>query len=125
MSKRHSYSVKEKLEIIKKVKSGVTKACIRREFGIPEGTVRGWMAEETKLNSFIDKLDEGTSLNRKKTRLGKNEQVDNCLYMWFVQKRSEGVPISGPALKLQAEKFHKDLNLDGDFKASDGWLWRC
>ncbi|KAK9722252.1 CENP-B N-terminal DNA-binding domain [Popillia japonica] len=59
---RHSYSVKEKLEIIKKVKSGVTKACIRREFGIPEGTVRGWMAEETKLNSFIDKLDEGTSL---------------------------------------------------------------
>lgn len=124
MNKRKAYSVKEKLDIINKVKSGVSKANIRREYGIPEGTVRGWMAEETKLNSFVDKLDQETGLTRKKARLGKNQNVDDCLYVWFVQKRSEGVPISGTALKLQAEKFHTSLNLEGNFKASDGWLWR-
>ncbi|XP_067131366.1 tigger transposable element-derived protein 7-like, partial [Centruroides vittatus] len=51
-----------------------------------------------------------------------NQNVDDCLYAWFVQKRSEGIPVSGTALKLQAEKFHVSLKA-GDFKASDSWLW--
>lgn len=122
--KRKSYNIKEKLDIIEKVKSGISKAKIKRDFGIPEGTIRGWVAEEKKLRSFVDKVDETSGLQRKKTRLGSNTSVDDCLYTWFVQKRSEGVPISGPAIKWQAEKFHKDLKLEGDFSASDGWLWR-
>ena len=32
--------------------------------------------------------------------------------------------MSGRVLKLKAGKFHNILNLEGDFVASDGWLWR-
>lgn len=124
MSRRKAYSLKEKIEIINKVKGGVSKASISREYGIPQGTVKGWFTEEAKLNSFVDKLDGDTGLTRKKTRLGKNEEVDNDLYTWFLRKRSEGVIPSRSVLKSQAEKFHENMNLDGSFKASDGWLWR-
>jgi len=42
-----------------------------------------------------------------------------------VQTRAEGVPISGPILKAQSEKFHTDLHgHDLSFKASSGWLNR-
>lgn len=124
MNKRKAYSMKEKLEIINKVKNGISKASISKDFGIPEGTIRGWIAEESKLNSFVNKLDEDATLNRKKIRLGKHEGVDKFLYQWFIKKRKQGICLTGPDLKARAEKFHKNLNLGGIFKASDGWLWR-
>ncbi|XP_078729237.1 uncharacterized protein LOC144944981 isoform X1 [Lampetra fluviatilis] len=124
VNRRKSYTIKEKLAIIERVKSGVSKAHIHRELGIPEGTIRGWIAEEGRLRWFLDKLDEAPALQRKKTRLSKNEIVDDCLFAWFVHKRSLGSPVSGPALKAQAETFFCDLKLEGKFRASDGWLWR-
>uniref|UniRef100_S4R5E2 HTH CENPB-type domain-containing protein n=1 Tax=Petromyzon marinus TaxID=7757 RepID=S4R5E2_PETMA len=124
VNRRKSYTIKEKLAIIERVKSGVSKAHINRELGIPEGTIRGWIAEEGRLRWFLDKLDEAPGLQRKKTRLSRNEIVDDCLYAWFVHKRSLGSPVSGPALKMQAETFFCDLKLEGKFRASDGWLWR-
>ncbi|XP_067134499.1 jerky protein homolog-like [Centruroides vittatus] len=81
------------------------------------------MAEKTKVKSFVDKFDRDAGLTRKKTRLGKNQNVDDCFYAWLVQKRSEGISVSETALKLQAEKFHVSLKAEGDFNASDGWLW--
>jgi transposase-like protein len=123
-NKRKSYTIKEKLSVIERVKSGVSKAQIKRELGIPEGTIRGWITEEGRLRSFLDKLDNILGLERKKSRLGKNETVDDCLYTWFIQKRSLDFPLSGPILKTQAETFFKDLKLEGEFCATDGWLWR-
>jgi hypothetical protein len=82
------------------VKSGVSKAQIKRELGIPEGTIRGWITEERRLRSFLDKLDNTPGMERKKLRLGKNETVDDRLYIWFVQKRSLDFPLSGPILNF-------------------------
>jgi hypothetical protein len=113
VNKRKSYTIKEKLPVIEKVKSGVLKEQIKRELGIPEGTIRGWIAEEGRLRSFLDKLDKTPGLERKKSRLCKNDTVDDCLYTRFVQKRSLGFPLSGPILKMQAEKFFQDLKLVG------------
>jgi transposase-like protein len=69
VNKRKSYTIKEKLTVIERVKSGVLKAQIERELGIPEGTIRGWIAEEGRLRSFLDKLDKTPGLEMKKSRL--------------------------------------------------------
>lgn len=122
--KRKSYTVEEKLAIIDRVKKGTSKAHLKRELGIPESTIRGWMQEEERLLSFLDNVDKTSALLRKKTRMGKQSDLDKCLFVWFVQKRSEGLPISGPSLKVQAQKFHRDLQIKDEFSASDGWLWR-
>ena len=44
---------------------------------------------------------------------------------WFSQARSEGMPISGPVIQIQAKKFHRDIHgEDLTFFASGGWLNR-
>lgn len=51
-----------------------------------------------------------------------NEALDTALYLWFIQKRSEGIPLSGPIIAAKAIQFNMQLNGDANFKASTGWL---
>lgn len=44
------------------------------------------------------------------------------MYLWFAQKRSEGIPLSGPLLREKALLFNQKLGEDPGFKASTGWL---
>ena len=56
-------------------------------------------------------------------RLANDQQLDEAVYLWFVQKRSE---VSGPLLCEKASKFTERLHGDSSypvFKASNGWLW--
>ena len=122
--KRKNYTIEEKLQVIEKVKSGVSKASIFRESGIPEGTIRGWVKEEEKLRSFVASVESDVGLQRKKVRVGEDNELDDCLYKWFIQKRSESVPVNGVILKAQALKFNNLLGGDNTFKASNGWLSR-
>ncbi len=75
--------------------------------------------------------------------MGKDQELEMAVFLWFKQKRGEGVPITGisvllqspnstgPILQAKAVKLHKQLceaRGDGEplkeFVASDGWLWR-
>jgi hypothetical protein len=63
-----------------------------------------WMKEENKLR-LLDSADDDTGLQRKKTRLCENREVDECFYKWFLQKHSQRVTINGVTLKAQAIQF--------------------
>lgn len=67
------------------------------------------MKEEHKL-SLVYTVQSEVGLQRKKTKLGKDSELDECLYRWFLSKQSEGVPLSGPVIRAQAVKFHNDLH---------------
>lgn len=51
-------------------------------------------------------------------------QLNEALSKWFLQKRSEGMPISGLMGAKQAGIFHKHLTIKEPFKVSSGWLHR-
>ncbi|XP_042295721.1 jerky protein homolog-like [Sceloporus undulatus] len=53
------------------------------------------------------------------------EKVSEALYVWFLQFRDKGVPISGPILQQKALHFRKEFD-EGEpgFTASVGWLDR-
>jgi hypothetical protein len=57
-TKRKPYRVEEKLKIINRVKSGVSKASIFRETGIPDGDERSISAPGLKVNEVIEKVSE-------------------------------------------------------------------
>ena len=63
---------------------------------------------------------------RKIMRMAADDKLDEALYLWFVQKRSQGMPISGPVLCEKATQLNSKIHGDSapDFKASKGWLWR-
>ena len=51
-----------------------------------------------------------------------NPGLDKALYLWFSQKRSQGLSICGPLLCEKALDFNKKLGGSDSFVASKGWL---
>ena len=63
------------------------------------------------------------SLKRKTMKLATNVMLDEASYIWFAQKRSQGIPISGPILMAKALELNEKIcPRDQTFKASTGWL---
>jgi len=62
-------------------------------------------------------LEGGPILKKAKT-----EKLDEAVYLWFKQQRTQGIPISGNILKEKALLLSQKLNENESFSASQGWL---
>ncbi|GBM93304.1 hypothetical protein AVEN_99992-1 [Araneus ventricosus] len=51
-----------------------------------------------------------------------DEELDNIIYNWFIQKRSEGVSISGIIIQQKALVFNSILGGSKGFQTSSTWL---
>ncbi|XP_066235735.1 tigger transposable element-derived protein 5 [Saccopteryx leptura] len=125
MAFRKAYSIKDKLQAIERVKGGERQASVCRDFGVPGGTLRGWLKDEPKLRWFLEQLGGEVGTQRKKMRLANEEEIDRAVYSWFQALRQHGVPLSGPLIQAQAEAFARQIyGPECTFKASHGWFWR-
>ncbi|XP_027308598.2 tigger transposable element-derived protein 5 [Anas platyrhynchos] len=125
MALRRAYSIKDKLRAIERVKKGERQAAVCRAFGVPGGTLRGWLKDEGKLRWFLEQLGGEVGTQRKKMRLANEEEIDRAVYAWFLALRRHGVPLSGPLIQAQAEAFARQIyGPECTFKASHGWFWR-
>ena len=114
--------MKDKLHALDAIKTK-SQTQVARDLGISESTLRGWKSQEEKLCASLCKVEEEAGLKAKRLKTAKDVSLDDSLDEWFVQARSEGLPISGPILKAQAEKFDKQINGEtSQFKAINGWL---
>ena len=43
---------------------------------------------------------------RKVMSLADNDKLDEAVYVWFVQKRTQDMPVSGPILCVKAAQLH-------------------
>ncbi len=60
-------------------------------------------------------------------RMSDDDALDKAVYLWFIQERSKGTPVSGPLIMAKAKLLHEVIYPDvaeGTFKASQGWLHR-
>ena len=60
----------------------------------------------------------------KTMKLGEDCTLDQAVFLWFKQKRAEGIPISGHIICEKAVELSKLLRPDSNFKASSGWRWQ-
>ena len=49
-------------------------------------------------------------------RLAKEDKLEEALYVWFIQKRSQGTAINWPLPAEKAEELHQKMELESDFK---------
>ncbi|XP_023228602.1 jerky protein homolog-like [Centruroides sculpturatus] len=121
--KRVVLSLKDKLDIINALKRGESGRSLSDKYGVGTSTISDIKKQSEKIMKFTNCLmsEDGTS-DRKVMKKSRNEEVEECLFMWFIQRRSCGQPISGPLLCEKAIFFNTRLNGDPTFKASSGWL---
>ncbi|XP_043473719.1 tigger transposable element-derived protein 4-like [Leptopilina heterotoma] len=120
--KRVNLSNEKKLEVIKKLQSGVSHQAIMKEYGISSSQCYQLPNNVTKILEVIK--DNSIFKTRKNMRACKNADLDSAVFMWFQQMRSRGEPVNGPALQEKALIFNEKLNNSTTFKASSGWLNR-
>lgn len=61
---------------------------------------------------------------RKTMHADRSGDLDDVLYKWFKQRRSEGVPITGPLICEKAKELHKELNMEVPYSFSSRCLTR-
>lgn len=62
------------------------------------------------------------SLDVKRRRTTKHDEIDQCLYEWFLDRRRQDARLTGYHLSEQARSFSALLNVP--FEPSNGWLDR-
>lgn len=122
--KRVVLNLKQKLEICKKVEDGASHSAIIDEYGIGKSTLKDILSNKTKLRDFCT-ISEDRDIARRHTMRGASlKELDTTLHSWFIEKRAQGMPVTGPLLIEKAKSIHKDLQLDQPLNFSNGWLHR-
>lgn len=122
--KRVVLGLPQKLEIIKRLRKGESATLIAPIYGIGRTTVNDIKRDADKIESHVSKMQttDGDVKVRKTMKPAKLQQLDTVMYQWFVQARSQGIPLSGPIVMIKAVEMNKNLGGDPSFKASIGWL---
>ena len=125
-------TIEQKLELLDKIgKNTYTVLCEEYGIGRSGSTISGIKKQESSLRQYKRKMtDMGVKRPAKVMKLGKDENLETALFVWFKQKREEGIPITGAIMQAKARDLHKRLSearSDGavqEFTASSGWMWR-
>ena len=118
--KRVNISITEKYKALQKIEEGKSmKKSIAEEYGVKKNTISTWIANKRKI---IEAYESGqVNSSRKKLKKSDNKDLDEAVFTWFKNVRSNNSPVNGIIIKEKALSLAKSLELT-DFRASDGWL---
>lgn len=116
--------MKEKVDIIARLKKGETGRALAEKYGVGTSTISDIKKNADSITRYVNNLDDANgSLTRKTMKKPKTELLEDAVFTWFMQNRASGLPISGPPLLCEkALYFNKKLGGDSSFVASSGWM---
>ncbi|GBN11944.1 Jerky [Araneus ventricosus] len=121
--KHATLSIKDKVNLTKKLESGTAVAKLCEEYGLGKSTIYDIKKQKKELFEFFADSDTPMAMGERKIIChAKNDDQDRVMIEWVRQRRSEGVPLSGPLLMEQAKIFHRSMNLTTDYSYTTGWL---
>ena len=122
--KRTVLSIEDNVDIIKQLESSSANVIAER-YGVGKSTVLDIKKNRDKILLFQEMHDMGMSKKAKVMKVWDDKQDDKAVYLWFKQKRMEGIPISGPILCEEVVQLHKKMyGEESSFSGSTGWQWR-
>ncbi|XP_045504961.1 uncharacterized protein LOC123701502 [Colias croceus] len=116
--KLKTLSLAEKLEVLEAVKRCQKKKDVAEQFGLPMSTLSTIIKNESNI---IRNIQNGQSLSCKRRRIAEYPGLEECLFKWYEECRSQNISVSGPQLQEKAQIFSKTLGIV-NFRASNGWL---
>ena len=118
--KQVNLCVAQKLELIKKLESGVSVSMVCEEYGVKKQTVSDIRKAKDKLLKFAREFDVSGSGGgvckakanvRKHMKVAKDEDLEKAVYKWFVQQQTVHMTVRGVELASAAEKLAADLGI--------------
>ncbi len=86
---------KDKIEIVKLLDTSISYKVICERYGIGKSTVGDIKKNRLKIMNFKSKMvDMGMTKKAKVMKIGDDQGLDKAVYLWFQQKRMEGVLVS-------------------------------
>ncbi|XP_008849261.1 jerky protein homolog [Nannospalax galili] len=123
--KRVVLTLKEKIDICTRLERGESRKALMQEYNVGMSTLYDIKAHKAQLLRFFASSDSRQALEQRRTlHTPKLEHLDRVLYEWFLVKRAEGIPVSGPMLIEKAKDFYEQMRLTEPCVFSGGWLWR-
>jgi predicted transcriptional regulator len=114
-------TLSQKVKLIEdSMKPGFSQDKAAKEYGISQSAVCKILK-----NKFNIYCNSASSSNIKKNlSRGKNDALEETLYEWYLQRKTAGLPISGPLLRSKAEELANSFTCSAEagFKFSNGWL---
>ena len=125
---RKVITLERKLAIIEELKKGKSQRYVSELYQVPKSTVADIWKLKDKIESHVSASDNPSSAKKRCImKEAQFEALDKASYLWFMQQRSRGAPVSSPLLQEKALILFPALYPDRDataFKASSGWLHR-
>lgn len=88
--------IEQKLKICDLVESGRTLMSVAHEFNTAKSTVHDIVKKKAKLTTFLTEIEDGACVKKRRiARRADLEKLDKAVYLWFVQQRCKGTPVSG------------------------------
>lgn len=123
--KRVVLTLREKMDICARLEKGESRKVLMQEYNVGMSTLYDIKAHKARLLRFFASSESNKALEQRRTlHTPKLEHLDRVLYEWFLGKRAEGVPVSGPMLIEKAKDFYEQMQLTEPCVFSGGWLWR-
>ncbi|XP_043261362.1 jerky protein homolog-like [Colletes gigas] len=120
INKKTVLSIQQKLDIVKKLDAGVPISEIVGDYSVHPSTVRRIRRNCLALHR-LGSLGAHVR-RRKRLRKPRNEELENRLHTWFLQRKALGDPITDLLLQKQAQEMARQFKGSTEFKASMGWL---
>lgn len=121
--KQKRLGLEEKVNILKKLESGVRGNRLAIDFGVTESAIS--QIKKQKAEIFKACANSYQETKKKTLHKAEYEDLEIKLYEWFLEQRAKHVPVSGIVMKATAlrlfAKIYSDKK-DTDFIASDGWF---
>ena len=116
-----------KLELIKKLESGVSVARVCDEYGVKKQTISDIRRSKEKLQAFALKFDVDPSKDkkdvhsRKHMKVARNKDLEEAVYKCYVQQCSVSVNMRGVVILDAAVKLAAHMGIP--FHGNTSWLW--
>ena len=120
---RPRVSLKEKWEAVKRMEEGDNSLSIANDLGVSQRVIYQWMSVKDKIKKWYETSPEhAVGVNRKNLSQVYNQQLDEVVYLWYVECVKQGIPATGPMIRVKAMELNEQLGAGWPFQASDGWL---
>lgn len=123
-AKKNSFlSLKDKMQILKKLENGEKQCQLSKEYGIGSSTITRWKQNKKQMQRALRNNMNNSS--RRTIRESCHPKMESALYTWCVQLQNMGAPVTGIMLRLKACELVNQLKeSDVPFHGSAGWMER-